>query len=182
MENSEYRHKLRKPEPVKYLAALTIGNMEILEECKHDLEIRYGEVDHTSPFFAFDHSDYYETEMGAKLRKQFLSFKELQLIENFVKMKLSCIELETKFSIDGRRQVNIDPAYLELAKLVVATRKNFDHRIYLGHGVYGDVQLRFRNGEFVASGWTYPDYSSVIVINFLKMVRNTYNTQLKQLR
>lgn len=139
-----------------------------------------GDIDHQSQEFPFIHSAYYEQEMGPNLMKQFVSFHALFDIEEFVSFKLWCVHLESEFSEAGKRRVNIDPAYLELAKLVVGTRKNFDHRIYLGSGVYGDVQLRFRKNRFVANDWTYPDYQSKSMLDFLTRVRSDFYDQLKQ--
>jgi hypothetical protein len=117
--------------------------------------------------------------MGANLSKQFMSFQPIHSIAAIVERKLFAIRLETQFAIDGKRRVNIDPAYLELGKLVVSTTKNYDHRIHLGNGIYGDVQLRFREGKFVANDWTYPDYRSQIFIDFINDVRRIYFNQLK---
>ncbi len=166
--------------PVKYLTAITFKDSKRLVEATAALESQYGEIDHVSPVYMFDYSNYYEDEMGSGLQKQLVSFRDLQKIEDFVKLKFFNMELEFEYSRAGKRQVNIDPAYLELAKLVVATTKNYDHRVYLGHGIYADVQLRFRNDQFVANDWTYRDYQSPVVLDFLKIVRATYFRQLKR--
>ncbi len=78
-----------------------------------------------------------------------------------------------------KRKINVDTSYLELAKLVVASTKNFAHRIYLGQGIYGDLQLRFSKNEFIPNEWTFPDYKSESSIQFFKNVRTTYFAQLK---
>lgn len=160
---------------------MTFCEEQILEESEALLKKQFGACDLATAIFAFDHSNYYENEMGADLSKKFLSFQPLAPIELLIQRKLFAIELEKKFSVNGKRRVNIDPAYLELAKLVVATTKNFDHRIYLGSGIYGDVQLRYRGGKFVANDWTYPDYRSPIVLNFITEARRIYFNQLKTL-
>lgn len=116
--------------------------------------------------------------MGSNLSKKFVSFQPLGKIESLPERKLLTIQMEKRFSVSGKRRVNIDPAYLELAKLVVATTKNYDHRIYLGGGIYGDVQLRYRNGKFIANEWTYPDYRSPLFIDFITHVRSIYSKQL----
>ena len=87
-------------------------------------------------------------------------------------------ELEASTAHRGRRSVNYDPGYLEAAKLVLATTKNFDHRLYLGNGIYGDVQLRFRKGAFAAMDWTYPDYQQQSVLDFFHLVRSWYLRRL----
>ncbi|MFQ5751617.1 MAG: DUF4416 family protein [bacterium] len=182
MDNSKHCKIHRESEPVKYITAITFNNTEVLKLTIAALENQYSRVDVKSPPFKFDHTQYYKKEMGSQLMKQFFSFVNLDKKENLVHWKLFALELENQYAIAGKRQVNIDPAYLELAKLVVSSSKNFDHRIYLGQGIYGDVQLRYRNRQFVTNDWTYPDYCSAIVINFVKKVRNIYFQQLKQLK
>ena len=61
--------------------------------------------------------------MGAGFKKQFFSFRSLGSPEQLNDRKRRALELEKKFSKGGLRQVNIDPAYLELVKLVVASLK-----------------------------------------------------------
>ncbi|MFQ5705909.1 MAG: DUF4416 family protein [bacterium] len=163
---------------VKYIAALMFSKDELNREAKHNLETQFGEIDQESPAFRFTHTEYYAKEMGPDLMKQFVSFKKLKEREELVSLKLYAMGLEDQFAKAGQRQVNIDPAYLELAKLVVASRKNFDHRIYLGKGVFADLQLRYRHGQFVALEWTYPDYQSEIVLTFLQRVRARYYDEL----
>ncbi|MFQ5824512.1 MAG: DUF4416 family protein [bacterium] len=173
--------QLKEPFPIKFLAAVTYKNDTLLKETKKALEFQYGRIDHESPPFAFDHTQYYEHEMGPDLMKQLFSFQVLYKIEELIEFKLFSLQLEKRFSKGDRRQVNIDPGYLELSKLVISSTKNFDHRIYLGRGVFGDVQLRYRKGQFVTNEWTYPDYCSQIVLNFLLEVRAIYIEKLKQL-
>ena len=166
---------------MKFLAAVTYRNNEILKQTKNALNKRYGKIDIESEPFAFDHTQYYEKEMGPNLIKKFFSFDHLNKPEMLIEFKLYALALEKKFSKENKRQVNIDPSYLELGKLVVSSTKNFDHRIYLDQGVFGDVQLRFRKGKFTTNDWTYPDYCSKTVVNFLLEVRASYSKQLKYL-
>ncbi|RMF60795.1 MAG: DUF4416 family protein [Calditrichaeota bacterium] len=164
---------------VKYIVAITFREAPVLTQVQKGLAEEFGTMDVKSPAFVFDHTRYYEKEMGCNLSKQFVSFTQLFPREALVSWKRKTMEIEARFSKNGRRQANIDPAYMELAKLVVASSKNFDHRIYLGDGVYGDVQLRFRGGRFVANEWTYPDYRSEVALDFFHQVRTIYQTQLK---
>ncbi len=172
--------QIKVPPPVKFIVAVTFSNDAFLEKTKKALESEYGIIDLESPIFAFHHTRYYEKEMGSGLKKQLFSFRELGNSEKLIEFKLFSLQLEKEFSKEGKRQVNIDPGYLELSKLVLSSTKNFDHRIYLGKGVYGDVQLRYRKGQFVANEWTYPDYRSQLVLDFLITVRNGYFNRLKQ--
>lgn len=117
--------------------------------------------------------------MGRGLKKQFLSLEQLRPYEYLCELKSYFLTLEGRYAVQGKRRINLDPAYLELSKLVVASTKNFDHRIYIGDGIFGDVQLRFRHGRFVANDWTYPDYKTPEALQYFRQVRTRYAQQLK---
>ena len=179
MENIHYNNRLSIVTPVKFLTAITYNDEKILQSSINELEKLHGGIDLKSASFEFDYTKYYEKEMGPGLKKQFFSFKSLGAPRQLVDRKRLAIGLEEKFSRKSRRQINIDPSYLELAKLVVASTKNFAHRIYLGQDIYGDLQLRYSQDEFVLCEWTYPDYKFESSIEFFKKARATYLEQLR---
>jgi len=107
----------------------------------------------SSAKYDFTFTDYYDDEMGENLKKQFLSFEKLIMPDQLADIKNSTNEIETKYSIEGKRTVNLDPGYLEESKLILASTKNFSHRIYLQvpqdifarrHLGGVDIELRFR--------------------------------------
>ncbi len=173
-------HHNRAQEPVKFLVALTFSDESKAESVLSSLCDELGDSDISSTPFDFNHTCYYEREMGNRLRKKFVGFSRLGPREALVNMKLSAQALERENASNNRRVVNIDPAYLELSKLVVASSKNFAHRIYIGAGVFGDVQLRFESGRFTPLEWTYPDYLTETTLDFLCRLRATYHNQLRQ--
>ncbi|MCP4631866.1 MAG: DUF4416 family protein, partial [candidate division Zixibacteria bacterium] len=130
-----------------------------------------------------DNTKYYNDEMGEKLFRKFVSFEELIDPSQLPAIKIFSNDIELRFSRPGcdspKRRVNIDPGYLELSKLILASTKNFSHRIYLNDGIYGEVTLIFRGNEFTYLDWTYPDYKTSFAKTFLMDVRNKYNLQLK---
>jgi hypothetical protein len=89
-------------------------------------------------------------------------------------------DLEAGSSVEDRRQVNIDPGYVSLSKLVLATTKNHAHRIYLSDGIYAEVTLHYRDGAFRGYPWTYPDYASSEYCALFQKVRDLYRRQLRQ--
>jgi hypothetical protein len=171
---------LKEPDPVKYFCALTFADGDHYRESVAHLVQRYGSIEFQTAPAAFSHTAYYAAEMGDDLRKAFVCFEKLYPIDCFVDYKLLSLRLETRYAVHGKRTVNIDPGYLELAKLVLASTKNFDHRVYLGQKIYGDVQLRFRGGKFVANEWTYPDYRQQASLDFFARVRRAYLNQLRE--
>lgn len=163
---------------VKLFTAVTFRDQTVYEKIQTILVEQFGEIDLASEIYDFNFTDYYTAEMGANLKKQFLGFQKLIHPESLVEIKLWTNEIEQKNSIDGRRQVNIDPGYITGANVVLATTKNYSHRIYLGKGIYGDVHLRFRKGKFEVSEWTYPDYQQPLAIDFFTQLRERYRELL----
>ena len=87
-----------------------------------------------------------------------------------------------KWTLGGKRRVNIDPGYISQSKLVLATTKDHSHRIYLGQGIFAEVTLRYYKGTFRAWEWTYPDYASPPYIAIFNHIRKLYKEQLKGIR
>jgi len=143
----------------------------------------YGEIDFESKVLPFHYTNYYTKEMGENLKRKFVSFKRLISPEKIIQVKLFTNRLEEKFLWPGsaRRRINIDPGYLTLSKLVLATTKNFSHRIYLGHGIYAEVTLRYvKNKGFQPWEWTYPDYRSPEYLEIFNQLRDGYKKQLEE--
>ncbi|MDH5186329.1 MAG: DUF4416 family protein, partial [candidate division WOR-3 bacterium] len=94
-------------------------------------------------------------------------------LARLTEMKLWTMEIENEFlDTNRRRRINLDPGILTLAKLVLATTKNYYHRIYLGKGIFAEVTLIYRNKQFEPLAWTYPDYRTDTAIDFFQQVRN----------
>ncbi|MDQ5986440.1 MAG: hypothetical protein CSYNP_02164 [Syntrophus sp. SKADARSKE-3] len=144
----------------------------ILSEC-------YGEADYISPFLRFDYTDYYAEETGAKLVRRFVSFAGLIRPESLADIKLVTNTLEDRFSVAGKRRLNIDPGYIAHAHLILATGKGYTHRPYLRDGIYADLTLIYQDGAFRVLPWTYPDYGSPDVIDMLDTIRRRYSEKLK---
>ena len=128
----------------------------------------------------FDRTTYYKREMGWPLHRRFVSFTELADPEELVETKLRTNRLERDFMKEGRRLVNIDPGYVSLERLILATGKNYTHRVYLSKGIFADLTLIFQRGGFRALEWTYPDYAEDFSIAFFNSVRERYMTQLRE--
>ncbi len=119
---------------------------------------KYGEVLFYSPPLQWDFSDYYKEELGDDLKRRYLFFSELIDLDRLAEIKLSTNQIELLLSIEGRRTVNIDPGYLTEAKVVLASTKDYSHRIYLRDGIFAEVTLIYRKGSFVPHINTYKDY------------------------
>jgi len=164
---------------VKLLMALLYSRSEFADRARARLESRFGPPELESEEFEFDHTDYYTQEMGEVLRKKLVSFLRPVRPEDLPEIKLYTNDLEREFSSENRRRINIDPGYLTLDRLVLATGKDSAHRIYLRDGIYAEVTLLYQSGAFLPLPWTYPDYRRTELGKFLHLVRETYKNQLK---
>jgi hypothetical protein len=164
------------PEPAKLIIGVFLKNRELFSEIYEKLNKQFGPVDIVSAWFSFDYTSYYELEMGTPLFRRMLAFKKLMPQPDLVDAKLFTNEIEKHYSDRGARKVNIDPGYLLGERFVLATGKNFTHRIYLDKGIFADLTLIYQKGDFVQLPWTYQDYASDEIILFLKQVRGKFLT------
>ena len=94
------------------------------------------------------------------LHRRFVSFAKLVSPVELAQRKHQALDLELKYSEDetGRRKVNVDPGYLEAGKVVLASTKNANHRIYVDAGIYAEATLAYVAGKYQFYEYTYPDY------------------------
>jgi hypothetical protein len=171
----------REARPVKLIVGMISPREELFAAARRELTAAYGQVDHVSPVWPFDFTAYYAPEFGENLLRQFLSFVELIDPAGLAEVKLHTNALEQGHSLQGRRQINLDPGYVDLSKLVLATTKNHQHRIYLGQGIYAEVTLRYTHKSFRPWPWTYSDYSTEHYVQFFNQVRETLLQQSREL-
>jgi hypothetical protein len=75
--------------------------------------------------------------------------------------------------------VNFDPGVIEPSKLILATTKNYAHRIYIGEKMYAEVTLVFDKGSWRPLPYTYPDYKQQCYHDFFEKLRKRLLEQLK---
>jgi hypothetical protein len=172
---------VQKPPRVKLVAAIMAVDEKLIADSIAALSPLYGPVERSSVVFPFAYSGYYAKEMGSDLVKIFCAFRNLIEQEEIVARKLEAIECERCFLRSGTmaRTANVDPGYLDRMKLVLATTKNASHRVCIGSGIYGEVELMYRSGAFVPLEWTYPDYREPLALEFFGRVRKEYLAQLR---
>ena len=167
------------PKPAKLVIGLIMQDRALFEPLAVELSAGYGPVDIVSSWMPFDYTTYYEPEMGTPLYRRLLAYKNLIDQDNLPEIKLTTNRLEQTLLQNGRRRVNIDPGYLLYERFVLASGKNFTHRIYIGSGIYADLTLIYQRGGFEKLPWTYPDYADEPMLAFLTQVRNKYALDLK---
>jgi hypothetical protein len=171
----------RPPQPAKLVIGVLLRDRALFPGVSAELEGAFGAPDLVSRWFSFDYTRYYERELGAPLRRRVLAFKALVEQERLAEIKLATNAIEQSRAAGGRRTVNIDPGYLLLERFVLASGKNYAHRIYVGRGIYADLTLLFQSGDFRALPWTYPDYLDHPLRRFLIAVRQKFGLDVKSL-
>jgi hypothetical protein len=166
-------------QPAKLVISLLMNDKSSLPEVAHEMMSAFGDIDMVSGWMDFGYTDYYAAEMGSPLHRRVLVFKALIAQETLPDIKLTTNALEDRHAEDGRRCVNIDPGYLLLERFVLATGKNYTHRIFIGSGIYADLTLIFQQGDFQTLPWTYPDYGDNQMRLFLKQARRKYAADLR---
>jgi len=169
--------------PAKLIVGMLSNDVDLLHRARQLLSRLFGPVDLESDLWPFDVTDYYEPEMGPGLQRQFLSFEALIQPGRLAHIKHTTNDLEARICRECAvppefRRVNLDPGYVTLGKLVLATTKDRAHRVYLAEGIYAEVTLRFEKGQWRAWPWTYPDYAADTYHAFLTRVRQRLAEQL----
>ncbi len=176
--------RISAPQPVKLFVGLLAARAETFEAAQAEMEIEFGPVDAVGEVIPFDFTDYYEAEMGPNLLRKFVAFERLIDPGELASAKSFTNDLEEKITEGAggdRRVVNLDPGYVTLAKLVLASTKDNVHRLYLGEGIFAEVTMHYAGGRFNAWPWTYPDYQSEAYCKFFESVRNRYRDALERI-
>lgn len=152
--------KPANPKPALLFTGILYSDKSYLSKAKESLLKIFGSTLLEAPPVNWDFSEYYKEEIGSPIMRTFIFFKDLINRAEIADIKLRTNDIETLLSTDGKRNVNIDPGYLTLANVILATTKGYSHRIYLGKGIYGEVTLLYREKDktFVPNIFTYSDY------------------------
>lgn len=173
----------REPIPALLFTGLLSSDTTLLDVASRLLAERYGPLCRSSDVVPWVHTDYYAEEMGDRLYRQFILFDrpiDPGLLPD-VKLGTNDLEREMAGSAAGtRRRINLDPGYVTEAKVVLATTKDFSHRVYLRDGIYAEVTLVYRERErsFTTLSHTYPDFRSEMTITLMNEARKRLRRNL----
>ena len=171
-----------EPLPVKYFIAVLYRDEEKLHPIKKELAARWGSFDFEGRDHSFDTTGYYLPEMGTPLCRKLLAFERLYTPALIVSMKLECNDIETSFSHDGKRTVNLDAGYLDHNKFLLASAKVAGQKVYLDKGIYADLSGRYKAGKYQPFEWSFPDFKDGRYDDELLAIRNIYMQQIKKFR
>jgi len=175
--------QLNDPKPVKLIIGILAADRHCLHAAVEAIDDKFRSIDFTSNIWPFDQTDYYKQETGPHILRQFVSIEQLIEPGDLAKIKHKTNKLEqklaTRLSLPLPRPVNLDPGIIEPSKLILATTKNYSHRIYIGKKMYAEATLIFDKGAWRAMPYTYPDYRQECYFEFFKKVRTRLLEQLK---
>ncbi len=169
---------LKRVSAVKLIIGILANKDSLFKKAEDMLEKKYGRIDYRSNIIKFDFTDYYSDEMGPKLSRKFISFQKLFDPLRIAKIKLQTNMIENKFKTAGRRNINIDPGFINEWKLVLASTKDNLQRIYLGRGIYAEITLYYKNSQFMDFIWTYPDYKTEEYKRVFQDIRKLFREQI----
>ena len=176
--------KIQRPLRVKLFVGVLTSIPQIVAEAEEQLTALFGHVDSRSESFLFDQTHYYDETMGIPIHRCFFGFSELIEAAAIAEIKVKTNELEYNLGSKWtgvKRAVNLDPGYLEQSKIVLASTKNFYHRILINGGIYAEVTLHYEAGKWRSFPWTFPDFKTDRYHQFFASMRHLYRMQLSRM-
>lgn len=168
--------ELKEPDRVKLIVGILASDDQSLRSAVGLVTCRWGPVDLVSDVWRFDQTGYYAKQTGPQILRQFVSIAELIRPDDLAEVKLQTNEAEKELAqtLGGPfpRPVNLDPGLIEPSKLVLASTKNYSHRIYIGKKIYAEVTLVFDRGAWRPLPYTYPDYRQEAYFDYFSRVRD----------
>jgi len=177
--------QVKPVQPVKLIVGMLSRSELLFEAAREKMPTEWGTIDIAGDVMPFDYTDYYFKQMGKPLLRQFVSFERLIDPGDLAQIKHQSNAWEDKLgqiepgrALAVERPINLDPGYVEQSKLVLATTKNYSHRIYIGSSMYAETTLRYHRGRWDTWPFTYPDYGGGAYDEFFTKVRDRLMEQL----
>ena len=170
------------PEESILFVAILYSNNDLADRVLSILGGKYGDVLIESPEYPWDHSDYYDEEIGSPIFRRFIFYRKPFDPLTLPDVKLETNAIEHEYSVNGKRLVNIDPGYLMSSRVVLASAKDYSHRIYLGKGIYGELSLYYQGRSYQPLPYTYQDYKSDTAVEMFGKARKEFKKIVKRVR
>ena len=170
--------KIKFPERALPFVGALYSDPGVFGHSKKILEKDFGNILFESAALPWGYSSYYRDELGWPIKRRFIFFKDFIDPGTLADIKIKTNEIEDTLSLNDKRRINLDPGYLTLAKIVLASTKNYAHRIYLGRGIYGEVTLVYKDNIYTPHLFTYKDYQDKAYINIFMNVREMLKKML----
>jgi hypothetical protein len=169
--------------PALLLLAAFSRHDDALHWAKQKAEVQWGAVELESPAFDFVQTEYYTSSMGPGLKKVFFVFEKPFDPADMVDVKLLTNAWEDEYAALGKhseqRPLNLDPGYITLGKLILASTKDFAHRIYLNRGIYAEVTLFYKHHQWRHHDCTFADYRREDYQQYFTLCRDRLHQRLR---
>lgn len=134
----------------------------------------------------FEAGGYYTASMGSELTKTLVALDGFRDPAELADWKHQTNVWEAEYAAQSNhpdeRPLNLDPGYITQAKLVLATTKDRDHRIYLRRGMFAEVTLTYVGKRWQHHRWSYPSYRTDEVADFTNQCRQRLREHLSATR
>jgi hypothetical protein len=175
----------RLPLPVKLFVGMLSPHLDLFQTCAARLSEVYGRIESESPAWFWDTTTYYQEELGGGILRKFIFFERIIDPGLLPSIKRFTNDLEHGFSREDalggfNRSINLDPGYVTESKVVLATTKDFSHRLYIGDSIYAEVTLRYHSHErsFLPHEFTFPDFRSKAYLELFNTAREDLRRDL----
>lgn len=162
--------------PAKLFIGIMFSDKKNCSNAIEELKNKFGDIEVESQEYEFSKiTDYYAGEMGKKILKKFIVFKNLINKDQLANIKIFTNMMEEKYSIRGKRKINLDPGYFDKDQLVLASVKSSPYKVYIGNGIYAHLTFLFKKNDCIEMFRTFPDFrSDGIKKFFINLRKNLY--------
>ncbi|MBU8933798.1 MAG: DUF4416 family protein [candidate division Zixibacteria bacterium] len=171
--------RIQKPPPGRLVVSIIYSSLDALADSLRVIERKFSRVECETIEIPCSTQDRYREEMGDNLQRRIFSFEQPVPVDSLPEIKANCHKIEPMFSDCVRdfhfRTVNIDPGILTPDKLVMASHREYNHRLYLGNGVFGQIELIHSQGQFMRLPWTNPDFCHSEAMDLFNRVRESFD-------
>ncbi|MDR2169174.1 MAG: DUF4416 family protein [Planctomycetaceae bacterium] len=168
--------EIKKIQPVFFIVAVFSSIDTAFDWAQKKIESQFGKIIIKSELFNFDDfTNYYAPSMGQNLKKQLWGLQNLIDPSKLAEIKLQTNNWENEYANENKsiqRPLNLDPGYVDLGKLILASTKDHAHRIYLSNGIFAETTLIYRQKKWESLAWSYPDYQNETCVKFLSQCRD----------
>ena len=170
--------RIQKPPPGRLIVSIIYSSMDALADGLKALERRFGRVQFETVEIACSDSVTYAEEMGDRLQRRLFSFERLFSRDALPEIKNACHKIEPQFADAVGdfifRTVNLDPGILTPDNLLMASHREYNHRVYLRDGVFAQVELIWSQGQYMRLPWTNADFCDGEAVEFFHRIRETF--------
>jgi hypothetical protein len=170
--------RIQHPPPGRLIASVIYSHIDAVADALTMLEKQFGRILGETCDIRCSSAHKYAEEMGEELQRRFFAFEKPVQRDSLPAIKSTCHKIEKQLGDRIHdytfRAANIDPGILTTENLAMASHRDYNHRIYLGRGVYAEIQLIYARGQYTRLPWTEPDFCHHEAIELFLRVRESF--------